>query len=112
MDLNTLEQHEAFLRAIFDAPEDDLPRLVYADFLEDTNEVVKAEVVRLSIESKKCERDVLQYGTLQARIFNLRRSIGLSEMYVGGIARGIIYEDIPVVCHLVEMAQCSTLLSE
>lgn len=30
-----LAEHEAFLRAIFDAPYDDTPRLVYADYLEE-----------------------------------------------------------------------------
>lgn len=33
--MDLLSQHEAFLRAIFDAPDDDTPRLVYADFLDD-----------------------------------------------------------------------------
>jgi uncharacterized protein (TIGR02996 family) len=33
--MDLLAQHEAFLRAIFDAPDDDTPRLVYADFLDE-----------------------------------------------------------------------------
>ena len=30
--------HDAFLRAILDAPDDDTPRLVYADWLEERGE--------------------------------------------------------------------------
>lgn len=45
-----LAEREAFLRAIFDAPDDDLPRLVYADWLEERGEELAARAVRLSIE--------------------------------------------------------------
>ena len=45
--------HAPFLRAIWDAPHDDAPRLVYADFLEETGEpvhVARAEFIRLQCE--------------------------------------------------------------
>ena len=44
--MDLLSQHEAFLRAIFDAPDDDTPRLVYADFLQENGEEERAEFVR------------------------------------------------------------------
>jgi uncharacterized protein (TIGR02996 family) len=44
--MDLLSQHEAFLRAIFDAPDDDTPRLVYADFLEENGEPERADVIR------------------------------------------------------------------
>ena len=44
--MDLLSQHEAFLRAIFDAPDDDTPRVVYADFLEENGEAERAEVIR------------------------------------------------------------------
>lgn len=44
--MDLLSQHEAFLRAIFDAPDDDTPRLVYADFLEENGEPERAEMIR------------------------------------------------------------------
>ena len=44
--MDLLSQHEAFLRAIFDAPDDDTPRLVYADFLEENGEPARAEIIR------------------------------------------------------------------
>lgn len=44
--MDLLSQHEAFLRAIFDAPDDDTPRLVYADFLQENGEDDRAEFIR------------------------------------------------------------------
>jgi uncharacterized protein (TIGR02996 family) len=39
-----------FLQAIIDAPEDDAPRLVYADWLEDNGQPERAEFIRVQIE--------------------------------------------------------------
>jgi uncharacterized protein (TIGR02996 family) len=44
--MDLLSQHEAFLRAIFDNPEDDTARLVYADFLQEHGEDHRAEFIR------------------------------------------------------------------
>src|SRR6476659_7569532 len=40
----------AFLRAIAEQPDDDLPRLVYADWLDEHGEPERAEFIRLQIE--------------------------------------------------------------
>jgi len=48
--MDLLSQHEAFLRAIFDAPDDDTPRLVYADFLQENGEEARAELIRVQCE--------------------------------------------------------------
>lgn len=48
-----LEEHEAFLRAIFDAPDDDTPRLVYADFLDDVGDPDRAELIRATCEHQR-----------------------------------------------------------
>jgi uncharacterized protein (TIGR02996 family) len=45
--MDRLAEHEAFLRAIFDAPDDDLPRLVYADFLDENGDPLRAEFIRV-----------------------------------------------------------------
>ncbi len=47
--MTELDEREAFLRAIFDAPDDDAPRLVYADWLEEHGEEIAAKAIRLSI---------------------------------------------------------------
>jgi len=51
--MERLAEHEAFLRAIFDAPDDDTPRLVYADFLEENGEPERAEFIRLLCEQAR-----------------------------------------------------------
>jgi uncharacterized protein (TIGR02996 family) len=48
--MDLLSQHEAFLRAIFDTPDDDTPRLVYADFLQEQGEDDRAELIRVQCE--------------------------------------------------------------
>ena len=48
--MEKLPEHEAFLRAIFDAPADDLPRLVYADFLDENGLSERAELIRVQCE--------------------------------------------------------------
>jgi uncharacterized protein (TIGR02996 family) len=54
--MDLLSQHEAFLRAIFDAPDDDTPRLVYADFLQENGDDDRAEFIRLDCERWPFER--------------------------------------------------------
>lgn len=46
--------HDYFLRAIIAAPSDDLPRLAYADFLEESGEPERAEYIRV-----QCDLDAL-----------------------------------------------------
>ncbi len=46
----SLDDREAFLFAIFAAPDDDLPRLVYADWLDEHDEPDLAEFIRLDLE--------------------------------------------------------------
>ena len=45
-----MTDHDALVRAICHAPDDDTPRLVYADYLEDTSEAARAEFVRAQVE--------------------------------------------------------------
>ena len=43
-------QNEALFRAILDEPEDDAPRLVYADWLEEHGDGARAEFIRVQCE--------------------------------------------------------------
>jgi uncharacterized protein (TIGR02996 family) len=45
-----MSPHDPFLRAILVNPADDLPRLVYADYLEENGEPERAEFIRTQIE--------------------------------------------------------------
>lgn len=42
--------HETFLQAIRDEPDDDIPRLVYADWLEENGQAERAEFIRTQVE--------------------------------------------------------------
>ncbi|MBA4192178.1 MAG: hypothetical protein C0467_29735 [Planctomycetaceae bacterium] len=55
--MDLLSQHEAFLRAIFDNPEDDTARLVYADFLDENDLPIRAELLRVQCELARMDDD-------------------------------------------------------
>lgn len=65
---------ESFLAAILDKPDDDGPRLVYADWLEERGETARAEFIRVQIE---LARDAIpmeeQFGALRRRESELLR---------------------------------------
>src|SRR5215813_9242328 len=42
--------HEAFLASILETPDDDVPRLIYADWLEEHGEPDRAALIRIQIE--------------------------------------------------------------
>jgi uncharacterized protein (TIGR02996 family) len=46
---------DAFLAAIIAAPADDLPRLVYADYLDEHGDPARAEFIRLQIAEERGE---------------------------------------------------------
>lgn len=50
-----MSDHDGFLRAIVDSPEDDLPRLVFADWLEERGEGDRAEFIRAQCALAHCE---------------------------------------------------------
>jgi uncharacterized protein (TIGR02996 family) len=47
----------AFIQAIRDEPHDDVPRLVYADYLEDEGRSLRAELIRIQCELSRGVRD-------------------------------------------------------
>ena len=52
-----MDQHAALLAAIIDSPDDDLPRLAYADWLEESSRPLRAEFVRLQVELPRLPHD-------------------------------------------------------
>jgi uncharacterized protein (TIGR02996 family) len=72
--MDLLAQHEAFLRAIYDAPDDDTPRLVYADFLQENGDEDRAELIRVQCElaaKSGLEEPTDRYYELAAREWEL-----------------------------------------
>lgn len=62
---------EAFLQAILEAPEDDTPRLVFADWLEDHGSPQRAEFIRVQCRLAELDEDDLQRRGLRRREYEL-----------------------------------------
>jgi uncharacterized protein (TIGR02996 family) len=60
-------QETAFLADICERPDDDAPRLVFADWLEENGQPQRAEFIRVQIELAKLDRDDPRRLDLQAR---------------------------------------------
>jgi uncharacterized protein (TIGR02996 family) len=56
-----MSDREAFVRAILESPDDDAPRLVYADWLDENGDPARAEFIRL-----QCELGGIVLGTQAA----------------------------------------------
>ena len=50
--------HEPFLRAISEAPDDDAPRLVFADWLDENSEPERAEFIRLQVRLARAPQEI------------------------------------------------------
>jgi uncharacterized protein (TIGR02996 family) len=59
--------HDALLRAVCAAPDDDLPRLVFADWLEENGEANRAEFIRVSCELEGAEEFGPRWRALRER---------------------------------------------
>jgi uncharacterized protein (TIGR02996 family) len=66
-----MSQREAFLQAILEAPEDDAPRLVFADWLEDNGDPLRADFIRTQCRLAATDEDDPQRRELQRREYEL-----------------------------------------
>jgi len=98
--MDLLSQHEAFLRAIFDNPEDDTARLVYADFLEEHGNEAHAELIRVQCElsARNDFLDAVQVAALRGRETELVRLVVPSSepafMHGCRVSRGFWHEEV------------------
>jgi uncharacterized protein (TIGR02996 family) len=60
-------EREGLLRAIIENPEDDTPRLVYADWLEEHGDPDRAEFIRIGCQKEREEFDSPRWNELKAR---------------------------------------------
>src|SRR5262245_38802039 len=58
---------DAFLRAIAETPDDDAPRLIFADWLDDHGEHDRAELIRLQCRCARLDRRDPRASDLHAR---------------------------------------------
>jgi uncharacterized protein (TIGR02996 family) len=58
---------DVFLHHILEQPDDDGPRLIYADWLDEHGEPARAEFIRVQIELARLPRDHPRRGELEAR---------------------------------------------
>ena len=73
-----MEEREALLRGVFLNPSDPLPKLVFADFVEERGEEAWAEVLRLSCELMALPpSDIPGRGAVRAEMFNRCRASDL-----------------------------------
>ena len=63
------DEREAHLRAIFDAPKDDLPRLVFADWLDEHREPEWAELIRMQCQPAAARQSSRREGELISSVF-------------------------------------------
>ena len=81
-----MPEHAAFLNAILERPDDDLPRLVYADYLDESGFAERAEFIRVQIELARLEPTDDRFAGLTRREAELlREGVG---WYVPGV-RGV-----------------------
>ena len=65
-----MSEHEAFLQGILQAPDDDAPRQVYADWLEERNDP-RGEFIRVQCELAKIPIDDPRWDALEQRQWDL-----------------------------------------
>ena len=82
-----LTEHRAFLNAISERPEDDLPRLVYADYLDETGDPDRAEFIRVQIALAKLTEGDAQWSSLDARQNELQKDQAEWRLPIRGIQR-------------------------
>jgi uncharacterized protein (TIGR02996 family) len=71
-----MNEREALLRAICENPDDDTPRLVFADWLQDYGDEARAEFIRVSCYMRMPELSDVEFRALSARAAELHRASG------------------------------------
>jgi uncharacterized protein (TIGR02996 family) len=72
--IHVMTQEEAFIQAIREAPEDDAPRLIFADWLEEHGQADRAEFIRLQCQLARMADKNPERSALTSRTDDLLRS--------------------------------------
>jgi uncharacterized protein (TIGR02996 family) len=79
------DEQAALLAAVASEPDDDTPRLVYADWLDESGDAEQAEFIRDSIELSRLESYSTQRQVLKSKIEAAERANGRSWLEAIGI---------------------------
>lgn len=71
-----MTEREALLKAVCDNPDDDTPRLVFADWLQENGEEERAEFIRAQVELAAGRADGERLAELVRRVGELREQFG------------------------------------
>src|SRR5262245_16841501 len=66
-----MSPEEAFLQAVIESPDDDGPRLMFADWLDERGESGRAEFIRVQIDRARLPDDDPRQSELEARELRL-----------------------------------------
>jgi uncharacterized protein (TIGR02996 family) len=69
-------QEAAFLQSVIENPDDDAPRLIFADWLEEQGLADKAAFVRLEVEFSRLPKSSGRFGELRDELWRLDEVIG------------------------------------
>lgn len=83
-----MSDREQFLKTIIANPEDDIPRLVFADWLEEHGQTDRAEFIRLQCEMEHGQIDDVERHGLKSRIVELL-ALHDTAWKIPGIRRGV-----------------------
>jgi uncharacterized protein (TIGR02996 family) len=78
-----MTDRDALLRAICDAPDDDAPRLIYADWLDEHGDPRQAEFIRVQIELAQVPEPERESHPLAARQMELWRDLRKWRFHTG-----------------------------
>jgi uncharacterized protein (TIGR02996 family) len=68
-----MTEEQAFLQAIIEAPDDDVPRLIFADWLDDHGQPDRGDLIRVQCELARLPADDPRVGPLTNRLRRLLR---------------------------------------
>src|SRR5262245_40022549 len=62
-----MSEHDRLSKAVLDDPEDDTPRLIYADWLDDNGDPGRADFIRVQVERARLPEGDARHGELARR---------------------------------------------
>jgi uncharacterized protein (TIGR02996 family) len=83
----TMNRHVAFLHDILEHPDEDVPRLIYADWLDEHDEADRAEFIRLQVELAQLTMNDARRDALQRRERSLIRRH--KRAWLGALPTGV-----------------------